>query len=167
LRPDYLRNRKHFLRKARPLKQSLVNFFLTAACSSARADLAPATKRVRTAGGSGSNSVAAAADDGKGNLYIVGSTTSLDFPTVPAGQSAPAGSPLAKIDPGSGNGMRLFPASLPSISLAATVPGSPGVLYAASNNQIWKSLDAGADWTMLSGFPSSASVIGLAVHPTM
>ncbi|HEX3876761.1 MAG TPA: hypothetical protein VHW24_07245, partial [Bryobacteraceae bacterium] len=54
--------------------------FPVVACA-AGADLAPSLQWVKTAGGSGVNTVSAAAGDGRGNLYITGYTTSLDFPT--------------------------------------------------------------------------------------
>ncbi len=140
---------------------------LAASCSlMLAADLAPALEWVKTLGGSGASSVAAATADSRGSLYIVGSTTSLDFPAVAATQSAPGGSTLARINLVSGSSSRLFPARLPSISSVAAGPATPDTLYASSRNEVWKSVDAGSTWSMLSQFPLSISVSGLAVDPT-
>lgn len=131
------------------------------------ADSVPALQWVKSFGGSGNNSVASAAADNRGNLYIAGATTSLDFPTVAATQAAPGGSTLARINLATGSASKLFPAGLPSITSAAASPANPGTLYGAAGSQIWKSVDAGSTWTMLSQFPSSVSVFGLAVNPTI
>src|SRR5579883_957741 len=56
------------------------------------ADPEPVLQWVKTIGGSGHNSLAAATSDGRGNLYMVGNTTSLDFPIVGATQSTAGGS---------------------------------------------------------------------------
>ena len=129
------------------------------------ADGAPALDWYKTAGGSGSNSVAASATDKAGNLYIVGSTTSADFPVAGAAFPTPGGSTLARIELKTGAGTRLFPASLPSISAAAADPSHPGILYAAGQNQIWKNTDNGSTWILLAQFGASVSVTGLAVDP--
>jgi uncharacterized protein (TIGR03437 family) len=130
------------------------------------ADMAPVLDWYTTAGGSGANSVAAAAADSRGNLYIVGSTTSADFPVVGAAFFTPGGSTLARIDLKTGAGTRLFPGSLPSISAAVADPSHPGTLYAASRNQIWKSGDSGSMWSLLAQFAASVSFSGLAVDPS-
>src|SRR5437868_1214116 len=109
-----MQNRAHCPRRNRPLKKLL--FFsanLAISWVALGADSAPALQWVKTIGGSGNNSVASAAADKRGNLYIVGSTTSLDFPTVAATQGAPGGSTLARINLATGSASRLFPANLP------------------------------------------------------
>jgi uncharacterized protein (TIGR03437 family) len=151
----------------RPLqKLRFVTLILALSCAAHAADLAPALQWVKTTGGSGNNSVGAAAADAFGNLYIVGATSSLDFPTTAAAQSAPGGSSLVRINLATASASRLYPANLPPISAAAAAPSNPGTLYAASNNQIWKSTDAGSTWTMVFQFPSGARVFGLAADPT-
>ena len=130
------------------------------------ADFAPALQWVKTTGGSGNTSVAAAAADAQGNLYIVGATTSLDFPTTSATQAAAGGSSLVRINVATATASRLFPANLPSISFAAAAPANPGILYTASGSQVWKSTDAGSTWTFVSQFRSGVNVLGIAVDPT-
>ena len=153
--------------KVRPLRKlSLLSLILALSWTTLAADFAPALQWVKTTGGSGNNSVAAAAADARGNLYIVGATTSLDFPTTAAAQAAPGGSMLVRINLATASAARLFPANLPPISSAAAAPANPGTLYAASSNQVFKSTDAGSTWTMVSQLPSGVSVFGLAVDPT-
>ena len=116
------------------------------------ADLSPALTWATTTGGSGNNSVTAAAADDQGNLYIAGSTTSLDLPTIAATQAVAGGSVLARIDLPTGSGSRLYPANLPPITAAAAALSKPGTLYAASGSQIWQSSDAGSTWAVVSRF---------------
>ncbi len=130
------------------------------------ADFAPALQWVKITGGSGTSSVNAAAADAHGNLYLAGATTSLDFPTSAAAQATAGGSMLVRVNLVTGSATRLFPANLPPIAFVAAAPANPGILYAASGSQIWKSTDAGATWTMVSQLPSGAAVSGLAVDPT-
>jgi Beta-propeller repeat len=143
---------------------------LTLAWITPAADYAPELQWVKTTGGSGSSSVAAAATDANGDLYIVGSTTSLDFPTTAtASQSVAGGSQLVRISLPNASASTLFPANLPPITFAAAAPANPGTLYVASGNQIWKSTDAGSTWTLLYQFSATgiaAGVGGLAVDPT-
>ncbi|MEO8127354.1 MAG: hypothetical protein ABI822_09700 [Bryobacteraceae bacterium] len=130
------------------------------------ADFAPALQWVKTAGGSGNTAVAAAMADARGNLYIAGSTTSLDFPTTSGTQATPGGSMLVRIDIATGSAARLLPANLPAINSLAAAPAAPATLYAAAGSQVWKSNDAGSTWAMVFQFPPGASVFGLAVDPT-
>uniref|UniRef100_Q01W23 IPT/TIG domain-containing protein n=1 Tax=Solibacter usitatus (strain Ellin6076) TaxID=234267 RepID=Q01W23_SOLUE len=147
-----------------------MNVILGLSWGATAADLAPSLQWVKTTGGSGNSSVAAAAADATGNLYIVGSTTSLDFPITPAGtpvaQTTAGGSMLVRIDLASASASRLFPANLPPIGVAAAAPADPSILFAASGSQIWKSSDGGSTWSMISQFAGGVSVSGLAVDPT-
>jgi uncharacterized protein (TIGR03437 family) len=129
-------------------------------------DLAPALQWVTTTGGSGSSLVTADAADKQGNLYIVGSTTSPDFPATNATQPLAGGSQLMRIDLSGGGAHRLYPANLPPITFAAAVPSKSGTLLASSGNRIFQSTDAGTTWAMIFQFPSSVSVSGLAIDPS-
>ncbi len=130
------------------------------------ADFAPALQWVATTGGSGNNSVTAVAADARGNLYITGATTSLDFPVTSATQAAAGGSTLVRINLATASASKLFPANLPPVNFVAAAAANPGTLFSASGNQIWKSADAGSTWTMVSQFAAGVSVAGLAVDPT-
>lgn len=125
-------------------------------------DLTPSLQWVKTTGGSGNTSVGAAAADARGNLYIVGSTTSLDFPVTSATQATAGGSMLVRIDLGTGNASRVFPANLPPISAAAA---NSDALYTASGRQIFKSTDSGSTFSAVFQFPADVTVLGLAVNP--
>jgi len=142
----------------------VIGIYLTWLATSFAADFAPQFQWVKTAGGSGSTSVAAATGDGRGNLYIVGSTTSLDFPvTGSVSQKGAGGSMLVRIDLATAGATRLFAANLPAIGAIAGAPSDPAILYAASSNQVFKSGDAGSTWNMVSQFGSGVSVVALAV----
>ncbi len=99
-------------------------FFLTAllAVTSFAADLAPSLQWVKTSGGSGTTIVTGAASDAQGNLYIVGSTTSLEIPTTSATQPAAGRSMLVRINLATARATRLYPANLPPVSLAVAAP---------------------------------------------
>ncbi len=145
-------------------KLSLVTVILALSSGAPAADFAPALQWVKTTGGSGNSSVAAAAADARGNLYIVGSTTSLDFPTT--SQAAAGGSMLVRIDLATASASRLFPANLPPINSAAAARANPEILFTASGSQIWKSANAGSSWIMISQFASGVGVLALAVDPS-
>lgn len=110
--------------------------------------------------------MAAAVGDGRGNLYIAGATTSLDFPAKAAAQATAGGSMLVRLSLSNGTATRLFPANLPNISFVAAAPGSPGILYAASGSEIWQSHDGGTTWTRVSAVSPGANTSAVAVDPT-
>ncbi len=146
-------------------KVLLITMLLASLETAFSADIAAALQWVKITGGSGNSSVARAAADAKGNLYIVGTTTSLDFPTTAAAQAVAGGSMLVRINLASVSASRLFPANLPPITFAAADPGNPDTLYASSGNQIWKSTDAASTWTIVSQFPPGVAVSSLAADP--
>ena len=79
-------------------KTSLMMALFALSRATFAADFAPSVQWVKAIGGSGSTSVTAAAADSKGNLYVVGNTTSLDFPTTGATQPKPGGSTLVRVN---------------------------------------------------------------------
>jgi hypothetical protein len=89
------------------------------------ADFAPSVQWVKAIGGSGSTSVTAAAADSKGNLYVVGNTTSLDFPTTGATQPKPGGSTLVRVNLTDTSAARVYAPELPPVTFAAADPRNP------------------------------------------
>src|SRR5277367_3439119 len=69
---------------------------------------APELLWFKTVGGTGSSTVTSVASDAHGNLYIAGTTTALDFPTVAAAQLHAGGSPLTRITLSSGTIQRIY-----------------------------------------------------------
>jgi len=133
---------------------------------SLHADSAPALQWVQATGGSGVDAVIGAAADSQGNFYIAGNTTSLDFPVTAALQSAAGGSTLVRIDTATGTSQKLFPSGLSAATSLAADPRNPRTLYATAGNAVWRSVDAGNAWAMLSQFASGVTVNCLAVDPS-
>lgn len=127
---------------------------------------APAIQWVQTTGGSGTNQVTAAVADANGNLYITGSTSSLDFPvTGGAVQPSAGGSVLYRIDRVTGASEKLYPPGVSRLSNVVFDPLNPQVVYAASVNSVLRSLDGGTTWGSLFSFPAEATVYSIAVDP--
>src|SRR5579872_2792840 len=108
------------------------------------ADSAPALEWVKKLGGSGLSQVSGAAADTRGNFYIVGTTSSIDFPaTTTAAQRNPGGSPLVRVNAATGGADKLCPPGLSALKFIAADPRNPARLYAAVANGISRSVDAG------------------------
>src|SRR5450755_3791410 len=86
---------------------------------------APVLRWVKTVSGSGVSLVAAVASDTRGNLYITGNTTSLDFPAVAAAQAQAGGSPLVRINPATGSTQKLYSPALATAGRIAADPENP------------------------------------------
>jgi hypothetical protein len=147
-------------------KFALVAMLVALSGTALAADFAPSLQWVKTAGGSGANSVIAAAADASGNLYIAGNTSSIDFPVVSAAQPNAGGSPLVRINTGSRNTQTLYPPGLSAISSISGDPENANALYGTSANAIWHSADAGSTWAVLYTFASSVRVNSVAVDPS-
>ncbi|MGD0300542.1 MAG: SBBP repeat-containing protein [Bryobacteraceae bacterium] len=127
---------------------------------------APALDWVKTLGGSGASSVSAVAADTQGNLYIAGSTTSLDLLTVAAAQPHAGGSPLIRIDPTAATVQNLYSPDLTAIANIAVDARNPATIYAVSPASLLRSTDAGNTWKILPGLPSGTNLNAVAVDPT-
>ncbi len=127
---------------------------------------APVLRWVKTVSGSGASLVAAVAADTRGNLYITGNTTSLDFPAVAAAQAQAGGSPLVRINPATGSTQKLYSPALATAGRIAADPENPLTLYAPSAAGLLRSTDGGNTWKALPGFPAATSLNSVAVDPT-
>lgn len=93
---------------------------------------APVLQWVQQLSASSGSVATASAVDSRGNLYITGNTSALDFPAVSAYQSQPAVSPLTRVDAASGVAQKLYHPLLSSATSFAVDPQNPTTLYAAS-----------------------------------
>lgn len=107
-------------------------------------------------GGENSEDPYGVAVDGAGRAYVVGSTDSTRFGTVPF--SAPRnGRPTYKSTDGAGNWSPSDSGLTASIvNTFAIDPGNSNIIYAATSNGVFKSIDAAAHWN-LTGVSNPAS----------
>jgi len=118
---------------------------------------------VRQIGGSGGQTVAGVATDRQGNVYVAGTTLSLDLPVQSAFQPHAANSGLFRIDGGGGQWQNVYQAGLTAVNWLSADPRNPGTLYAVSGQSISRSGDGGATWAQAASldFP----IYCLAVDP--
>jgi uncharacterized protein (TIGR03437 family) len=116
--------------------------------------------------GSGASSVAAVATDAHGNLYIAGSTTSLDLPAVAAAQPHPGASPVVRINASSGTSQKLYAPDLASASSIAVDAEHPQTTYATSSAGLLRSTDGGNTWKRVPGLPAGTNLNSVTVDPT-
>ena len=119
----------------------------------------PTIRYATKIGGSGADQVVGVATDASGNVYVAGTTASLDFPVVKALQRKPGGSTFYRLD---GN---QFSAGLNSgivtiTHLAASLQ-QPGLLYASNAGALQKSIDGGDTWVAFAGVPSTVNDIAI------
>jgi uncharacterized protein (TIGR03437 family) len=120
----------------------------------ADAAVRPELSYLKTIGGSGSDLGRAVATDPAGNVYVAGTTTSADFPTVNAYQKRLGG---AFVRASSDAGKTWTTPSLPEAVYA--VAGSakqPATIFAGTSRAMYKSVDSGKTWAPL---PSAGAVL--------
>ena len=103
--------------------------------------------------------------DSSGRAYVVGQTSSTDFPAVNALQPALAGGGIARTEDG-GDAWTWLQSGLasPWIASIAVDPLNRDVLYAGTANGIFKSTDRGVNWTV--SFDMPVSIPALAIDPS-
>jgi uncharacterized protein (TIGR03437 family) len=94
-------------------------------------------------GKSGTDAATGLAVDPSGNVAVIGTTTSPDFPVTHAYQPMVARPPLLAISPTGWGYPNLGPA-VDVVAMASTTDGS--IVYAASDSGIFRSADGGVTW---------------------
>jgi hypothetical protein len=135
------------------------------ACSAATASVAVA---VASFAGSGTDTIQAMATDSAGNLYVAGTTSSLDFPVKAAWQAQMGDSRVMRSLDGGATWTRL--ASTPAdIAVILPDPANPQAVVAAGDNGIYQSSDGGRTWntvyTWTVPFDPGLTGTGLALDP--
>jgi hypothetical protein len=119
-----------------------------------------------TLGGSVQAGGTAIAVNSAGEVYVAGSTSSVDFPLVHPLQSTPGARPLWK---SADSGATWAPIDdLPFALVRALVvdPSNPNTLYAATGDLgVFKSLDGGVNWTRSSTGIAGTNIQALAIDP--
>jgi uncharacterized protein (TIGR03437 family) len=136
---------------------TLISFALT---NSWAADVTsrPAFAYSKLIGGSGSDIGMAVATDSAGNVYVAGTTTSLDFPLVNAFQRRIGGVPVRATADGGKNWT--MPGLPDPVYTVAGSSKAPATVYAGTTNALYKSVDSGKTWAIQPAF-GSASVNAL------
>ena len=119
---------------------------------------------IRQIGGSGGQTIAGTGTDPQGNIWVAGTTTSLDFPVQNAAQARPGGSGLFRVDGPGANWQNLYQAGVPAASAVAVDARNPRTVYAATATDVRRSTDSGANWTVMSK-PQVQSINGMAADP--
>src|SRR5579863_1435251 len=119
---------------------------------------------IRQIGGSAGQTVAGMATDSQGNIYVAGSTSSVDFPVKSPFQAHPGGSGLYRIDGPGAQFQNLYGAGFASVSSLTVDPRNHSTVYAISDRGLARSTDGGGTWSPLSGV--SAPLTAVAVDPT-
>ncbi len=131
-------------------------------------------QRVRTSitlGGSGNSAINAATVDSFGNIYVVGTTFSFEFPLRNAFQGANSGTQLIFSTDAGATWKPLvapFPSSTPLQPLAIAVdPTDSQTAYLASGNSVCKSTDGGKQFkcTTLAFASVQTTISSLAIDP--
>jgi len=128
-----------------PLSRSLISAALILTPLAAQTSFHPAFTSIF--GGTRNDIVNAIALDNSGNIIVAGTTSSFDFPTVNAFQTANTGTPLA-ISSDSGLTWQPLAAQLDDIPTAVAIdPSDPKTIYLGAFDRVYKSTDGGRHFT--------------------
>jgi hypothetical protein len=119
----------------------------------------------KTISGSAPSATVSVASDSFGDLYVGGYTYALDLPTAKPAQGSPGGSPITVIAPSAGAAQKITNPAIAGIATLTAGSGNPQALYATSNANLLRSLDAGATWIILPT-PADGNIVGVTTDPT-
>jgi uncharacterized protein (TIGR03437 family) len=105
----------------------------------------------QTFGGSGVTVAAGLASDSQGNLYVTGSTGSVNFPTVNPLQGQLDSAPLIVSSNGGASWSDVLVGTASVVNFIAAAPSAPLVTYAVAADGIFSSADGGFTWTATAG----------------
>jgi uncharacterized protein (TIGR03437 family) len=118
-------------------------------------------------GGTGTESAPGLAVDGNGNLYLSGTTDSIDFPVVNAFQPAKNGSgAYTSEDGGEDWGEIRNGLSVTAANDLVIFPGDSSTIFAGTDRGVFKTPDRGATWNLLGGAQFISSINQIIVDPT-
>jgi uncharacterized protein (TIGR03437 family) len=126
------------------------------------------TKKIfeTTLGGSVQANASAIAVNRAGEVYVAGTTSSVDFPLVHPLQSSPGARPIWKSTDGgvTWTPMDDLPFALPRAMVVD--PGNPNTIYEATGDLgVFKSLDGGATWSKANSGIASTNIQTLVIDP--
>ncbi len=116
-------------------------------------------------GGTGSETGRGIAVDSANNVYITGSTSSLDFPLVVG--TLRTKSPMYKSIDGAANWTNdNFGFSSSSITCMVIHPGQPSTIYAGTSNGVFKTTNGGRNWFAVNNGLNNFNVVAIVINPS-
>jgi uncharacterized protein (TIGR03437 family) len=115
---------------------------------------------VQQVGGSQGQTIAGVATDPLGNVYVVGNTSSIDFPVKGAVQPRPGGASLSLIT-GPGAAQPIPNTGLNAVVVLVKDPANSQTMYATDGRSLVRSTDAAASWSLVAKFDSSLGSLAI------
>jgi photosystem II stability/assembly factor-like uncharacterized protein len=102
-------------------------------------------------GGGRQDYVQGLAIDGSGNAYVTGATDSANFPTAAPIEGSPSGTSVSLYQTTtSGSSWAPFDTNIPGAVSSISPDPTPGVMVAATESGIYRSINSGQSWTLSS-----------------